>query len=181
MLKICNYIRTTTKNIQKNAINNFKVILKFQLMMVKLSVEYSHNTREIINSFKNEKKFDTLIINNVPSVSVGYDLISGGGILAFQNIRAVILRINEKINVNFLHVSKIFTNNWMKPVLIAFTSMTDQHESITFWKLSINSNSHSIYIDDDKNEAATSYLHDFLIKEIADNKNGERFCPFYAQ
>lgn len=143
--------------------------------MVKFPVEYSQNTRNIVNSFKSEKKFDTLIINNVPSVSIGYDLISGGGILAFQNIRAVILRVNEKINVNFLHISKIFTNNWMKPVLIAFTSMTDKHESITFWKLSNKSNSHSIYIDDDENEAASSYLHDFLIKEIVDNRNGEFF------
>ncbi|XP_070507977.1 uncharacterized protein [Chironomus tepperi] len=140
-------------------------------MMVKLSVQYSSNKQKIINSCR-YKTFDTLVIDNVPSVKHGIELISSGGILAYHEIHAVILRVNEKLDPKLEFISKIFTNDWVKSILISFTSLTDQHESISFWKLPGNSKFYSIYIDDDKNEAATNYVHDFLTKEIMIGKTG---------
>lgn len=129
-----------------------------------LSVDYNSFLQNIQG-----QSCDILTINDVPSVSSAFQLISS----QWFRIETEITAINLKINENVLGNHSIYNFYKNRVVLITLqTAVSNIRNSAVFWKSFGQEKFYSIKISNDPNGAVTEYIQKFLVTEIKEGRSG---------
>ncbi|CAG9810368.1 unnamed protein product [Chironomus riparius] len=148
--------------------------------MVKILVDYFADQAAFLKNFEqvrgSQTDFDTVVINNIPTLQTASNLINNLGfeqeIIAFRKVQAIVLRINEKIDESFNQQLKKFRIKYKNGILVAFQSTLSGEESKTYWQLTDDEKYFSIYVNDDHDNAAVMYLHNFILGQMNVHRNG---------
>ena len=136
----------------------------------------SKNYPEDFNSFLQNiqgQSCDILTINEVPSVSSAFQLISSQWFTAESEIIAINLKINENFTEDCLGNPKVYDFHKNRVVLITFQSVVNENNnSAIFWKTFGDEKFYKIKISIDPNGAATDYIQECLVKEIKEGRSG---------
>lgn len=145
------------------------------------STEYQRNSTEIVNLINNftDKKIQIFDVKNCPNTSEAAKLISNPSIWSaldsLKNFKAIRLKVNKKLNVQYAEKPKAHEFNSKRNYLIVYESTVETNQKIIFWNNGKPGNFVAIRLIKEFSAELTEFVLNFMI-EIVDLKlNGEIF------
>lgn len=135
-------------------------------------IDFTLDQEELAKTFQGHQ-YEVLIINNIPSVSDAFQLISTQVFKNQVNLSAINFKIHEKFLNNFYGTPSIYDFCRKKPIAVTFQSLVGSHNSCVFWKTAEKTNFFSLKIMNDVIGIVTTFCQNFLIEQIKDDKTGK--------